>query len=45
MSEKELWEQYPNFAALTSHLNTKKHPREALKQLVAVLALTKEGRA
>lgn len=44
MSEQELREQYPNFAALTDYLNTKRRPRKILKlkQLVTVLALTKE---
>lgn len=42
MSEQELREQYPNFVALTDYLNTKRRPRKILKQLVTVLALTKE---
>lgn len=39
MSEQELREQYPNFAALTDYLNTKKYPRKTLR---VVLALAKE---
>ena len=40
MSEQELRERFPNFAALTDHLNTKRYPR---RTLVVVLALTKEA--
>lgn len=42
MSEQKLREQYPNFAALTDYLNTKKHPRKTLERVVAVLKMGKE---
>lgn len=42
MSEQELREQYPNFAALTDHLNSKKHPRKTLERVVVVLKMGKE---
>ena len=45
MSEQELREQYPNFAALTDHLNTKKHPRKTLERFVVVLKIAKEREA
>lgn len=45
MSEQELREQYPNFAALTDHLNTKKHPRKTLERVVVVLKIAKEREA